>query len=98
MSDGFNAFPERIIDKGDNVKGIAQKCLTLLDDLKAEGDNISRAWEDEASKRYLAQINSYRTKFETLQVEMDKIGNILIRHGERLINTRDNLSSRADEI
>lgn len=98
MSDGFEAFPERIIDKGDNVKNIAGRCLSLLDDLNAEGQNISKAWEDDSCKRYLSQINSYRTKFESLQAEMDKIGNILIRHGERLINTRDNLSSRADEI
>ncbi len=98
MLDGFNAFPERIVDKGDNVKNIAHKCLSLLDDLNTEGQNISKAWEDESCKRYLAQINSYRTKFETLQVEMDKIGNILIRHGERLIESRDKLSARADEI
>ena len=98
MSDGFSAFPERIIDKGDNVKSIAQRCLNLLDDLNVEGQNISKAWEDESCKRYIAQINSYRTKFETLQAETDKIGNILIRHGERLIESRDKLSSRADEI
>ncbi len=98
MADGFTAFPEKIVEKGERIKSLATACLNELDGVDAETTKISNAWDDEASRKYIAQINSYRSKFLELQTQIDAIGQVLDRHGNRLIEDRDGLAKQAEDL
>ena len=61
--DGFTADPEATVDKGGRIGLLAKGCLDEFDAVDTETTKIAGAWDDAASKKYIAQINSYRGKF-----------------------------------
>ena len=96
--DGVKAFPERVVEKGESVKKLASLCLEEIKAVENETNKITNAWEDEASNAYVSQIKVYVPLVQQLQAQIDQIGNILIRHGNRLIEDRDGLAAKAEDL
>lgn len=96
--DGMIANPEGIVEKGGTVQKLAKQCLDEIKAVESEANKIKDAWDDSASSAYVAQIKEYVPVFEDLQTQIDQIGNILIRHGNHLIEDRDGLASRAEDL
>ena len=96
--DGFTADPEATVDKGARIVLLAKGCLNEFDAVDGETTKIAGAWDDAASKKYISQINSYRGKFLELQTQVGLIGEVLKRHGNRLIEDRDRLAQDAEDL
>ncbi len=97
MSGGFQANPEGLITKGNSVTSIYDGYIVQKDKIYETADRVAKAWTGADSAGYVTAIHSYEEDFKKLGAVLEQIGQILIKHGTRLADSRDairNIASR----
>lgn len=95
---GFEANPEGLIAKGNNVRDIYNNYVTEKNKVNNTVDRIGVAWKDAASNMYISTIHSYEGDFRQLGAVISQLGDILARHGQRLASSRDALADIAGRL
>ena len=94
----YSADPEQLISKGNKIERIYDDYMNEKKKVYATADKVATAWNDEAGRKYVDTLHSYEEDFEKLGVVGKQLGEILKRHGTRLVNSRENLTSMASKI
>ena len=98
MNGGFQANPEGLMQKGKNVTSIFEGYISQKENVDKTADRVAQAWDGADSAGYVSAIHSYDNDFKKLGEVLEKMGDILYRHGSRLANSRDELSIKAERM
>lgn len=98
MNGGFQANPEGLMQKGKNVTSIFEGYMTQKENVDKTADRVAQAWDGADSAGYVSAIHSYDEDFKKLGEVLEKMGDILYRHGARLADSRDALRQAADRL
>ena len=92
------ADPERLVSMGNNVGNITNDYIVETKKIFAVADRIKSAWNDEVSNTYIRNIMEYKADFDKLGQVIGQLSEIMKKHGNRLISSRDKLNSMAENI
>lgn len=95
---GFSANPEGLIQKGKSIVSIYENYNAERQNVGNTTDRIASAWEGADSTGYVSQIHGYDADFQQLGAVIERIGNILDQHGQRLVNSRDAIRDAASRL
>lgn len=98
MNGGFQANPEGLMQKGKSVTSIFEGYMTQKENVDKTADRVAQAWDGADSAGYVSAIHSYDEDFKKLGEVLEKMGDILYRHGARLADSRDALRQAADRL
>ena len=98
MHDGFQANPEGLIQKGKNVTAIYDGYLEQKGNVDKTTDRIEREWVGADSTGCITAIRGYDEDFKKLGEVLERIGDIIYRHGMRLAESRDTIKQAATKI
>ena len=98
MNDGFKANPEGLIDKGLSVKKIYERYMEEKRNVDKAKNATKEIWEGQDSAKYVEAIESYEPAFKELGDIIQQIGNIMERHGSRLVESRTSIANIATKL
>lgn len=96
--DGFQANPEGLMTKGQNVTRIYDGYMVQKNNVDNTKGRVATAWAGADSAGYITAIDSYDADFKQLGAVLAQIGDILYRHGSRLASSRDAIRSAASRL
>lgn len=95
---GFSADPEALVGKGNRINELYNGCIAQKQKVANTSDSIVSAWNDQTCRTFVNTIHSYDDDFEQLYSIVEQLGQILVRHGNRLMSTRDELTDIAGRL
>lgn len=98
MHDGFQANPEGLIQKGKNISTIYNGYIEQKEEVNNIAERVERAWTGADSTGYITSIRSYDKDFQEMGEVIEKIGDIIYRHGLRLTDSRDAIQKAATRL
>lgn len=95
---GFEANPEELIAKGNRINTISNNYFDEKSKIYSTGEKIATAWQGADSSNYLNKLNEYEPEFKKLGDALTRISEILTKHGQNLVNTRDEIRNAASRL
>ncbi len=98
MHDGFQANPEGLIQKGKNITSIFNGYLEQKGNVDKTTDRVEREWVGADSTGCVTAIRNYDDDFKQLGEVLERIGDIVYRHGIRLADSRDAIKQASNKL
>ena len=95
---GFEANPEGLMDKGKKVIEYYTDYMKQKTAADKTTDRIAAGWSGADANGSVTAIRSYDETYKLLGETIQKIGDILYRHGARLANSRDAIVTAAEKL
>lgn len=95
---GFEANPEGLIQKGNDVVKIYSDYSAERSVIDSTVNRVEEAWTGSDSEGYVSQIHSYDEDFKLLGETINRIGEILGTHGQSLVDRRDAVRAAASRL
>ncbi len=88
-NDGFEGNAEGLMQKGNKIHTLYNDYMAQKRLVNTIKERVSKAWSGADSTGCVTAMDSYDKDFEDMGAVMDKVGEVLYNHGQRLADSME---------